>query len=1108
MKKAAVIALLILLSSVSGANVILSDQGSDVYFNDELVNNGDITVEIWDTSTGGTCIYNQTFQNNITAGNWNVVLGELTPLNLTFGTRYYKDYEIDGSDLDFTNMSGGAIERKAFDSPLGTITTGAGGNTSAEIAAVKVDNAVHADSAGNATYSNISNHASYADYATDSGNATWANNASWASNATTSIWAQNVEWGNILNKFIESVATPWFYMTGTQLNFNTTTLDARILSVAPSGKQADRIYLYNDSTTIYFNETLLNTTIDARGIDTQKQGDGVYLYNDSTIIYLNETYLNATIDSRELWNTTAQVIVAANQSGYLKDWNSTGHIKDWNSSGWIKNWNASGSIQNYNASGSIRNYNASGNIKDWNQTGQIRNWSKEIVIPEYTAGSNMTLLGYEFSLNTTSLKTWLDTVYAAIGSGNLWNRTGTTLIPHTANDSVDLGSGTLFAKYVEWNNTNADCEAVRASIIDAGPLLFQGQTAGEDVLMALAAADSDGTDSVNFVILGDGEAADFTNRETLIMGWNGGTAYKVATEENGTGTAQPLNLYAGTDNEGGHILLEAQGTIDFDLIQDIAVNQALFHFVTDAVNGLTSSDGQQNYLQLDPKITQTGTAGYTGLGMNVNEVSTGSATNYLVDLEVGNSDRFSIESDGDVNILADSYINFGDTATNIAQLDDGHLDLTADTSIDLNSISIGLGDNSADVEMNFYGDTAYGQLNWMADDDGFHCYDDFRMHLQEKIEFNDATNYIHYDGTDVTLGSGTGFNIKPTATEYMTVDHTTIGAMGDVPTIEFTSTNFLAGTYWGGIKDGLAILESNQLGQLIFVNSDASSTCSISHDDTNDRLHTDKNFVIGNGGAKTWSLIFDDHNADGQLDWEGGTDNFVFQDDVLMNADEKTYYRDTALGIYSQADTFLDLFADGGVRIGDSGIGAPTNYTQFADDGRQTMAGTARYWIGFEIDNTGFKEPTSLSPTLVNRGLGTAYEYSDGDVEHIHATMRITERWDDTENIEVTLIWETPATTKNCYWDVQYQLKAADEDMTDTSATSCAEHLKASSGTANGLIHSTFTIPTAAFDAGDKILSLVVYRRGDELTDTLADSAYVHKMILRGIADNLGGVVT
>ena len=49
--------------------------------------------------------------------------------------------------------------------------------------------------------------------------------------------------------------------------------------------------------------------------------------------------------------------------------------------------------------------------------------------------------------------------------------------------------------------------------------------------------------------------------------------------------------------------------------------------------------------------------------------------------------------------------------------------------------------------------------------------------------------------------------------------------------------------------------------------------------------------------------------------------------DHRWGTNKKINFRDTAIGIYSQADTFLDVFADGGTRIGNSSSGAPTSYT-------------------------------------------------------------------------------------------------------------------------------------------------------------------------------------
>jgi len=55
-------------------------------------------------------------------------------------------------------------------------------------------------------------------------------------------------------------------------------------------------YLYNDSTTIYLNESTLNTTITANIIPNWITSLK-YLFNDSTKIYLNESLLNSTISA-------------------------------------------------------------------------------------------------------------------------------------------------------------------------------------------------------------------------------------------------------------------------------------------------------------------------------------------------------------------------------------------------------------------------------------------------------------------------------------------------------------------------------------------------------------------------------------------------------------------------------------------------------------------------------------------------------------------------------------------------------------------------------------------------------------------------------------------
>lgn len=61
----------------------------------------------------------------------------------------------------------------------------------------------------------------------------------------------------------------------------------------------DKIYLYNDTDEIFFNETKLNATIDSRDSDTTYTADGLYLYLSTLQFTFNETKLNNTIDVRD-----------------------------------------------------------------------------------------------------------------------------------------------------------------------------------------------------------------------------------------------------------------------------------------------------------------------------------------------------------------------------------------------------------------------------------------------------------------------------------------------------------------------------------------------------------------------------------------------------------------------------------------------------------------------------------------------------------------------------------------------------------------------------------------------------------------------------------------
>src|SRR4030067_830885 len=108
-------ALIILPGLVSAASpVLLSDQGTEARDKStgELLSSGNLTITIYDAATDGNLIFNQNFTDAIVNGSWNIIMSP----TLEFGEIYWKDYAINGQDLDFDGS-----ERLNFQSPLGLI---------------------------------------------------------------------------------------------------------------------------------------------------------------------------------------------------------------------------------------------------------------------------------------------------------------------------------------------------------------------------------------------------------------------------------------------------------------------------------------------------------------------------------------------------------------------------------------------------------------------------------------------------------------------------------------------------------------------------------------------------------------------------------------------------------------------------------------------------------------------------------------------------------------------------------------------------------------------------------------------------------------------------
>jgi hypothetical protein len=175
-------------------------------------------------------------------------------------------------------------------------------------------------------------------------------------------------------------------------------------------------------------------------------------------------------------------------------------------------------------------------------------------------------------------------------------------------------------------------------------------------------------------------------------------------------------------------------------------------------------------------------------------------------------------------------------------------------------------------------------------------------------------------------------------------------------------------------------------------------------------------------------IQFTDNGGTGLLEWRGSLDYFEFNDDILMNSSEKIYYRDLVIGIYSQADTFLDLFADGGVRIGDSSSGAPTNYTSIQPDGEIQLVGTARIKKHL-ILGVGKATPGASAPTSAVIGNYAVLQFSNIVTNSAYITFHMPDDWDSSTDMEAHIHWApVNGNAGDVVWDLDYSSLASDNN--------------------------------------------------------------------------------
>ena len=145
---------------------------------------------------------------------------------------------------------------------------------------------------------------------------------------------------------------------------------------------------------------------------------------------------------------------------------------------------------------------------------------------------------------------------------------------------------------------------------------------------------------------------------------------------------------------------------------------------------------------------------------------------------------------------------------------------------------------------------------------------------------------------------------------------------------------------------------------------------------------------------------------------------------LTMRTSAKINLRDTAIGIYSQADTFMDLFADGGVRIGDSSAGAPTSFSKFEPDGTLEFNGEATVFEDIPISLSSARVPAANAPTW-SGFIGNLNTYTYGLNDFQEFSTEIEHSYKESSDIEFHIHGATnglEGVDKTIKFEIEYEL--------------------------------------------------------------------------------------